>query len=168
MSRRLYLAHPVAIYGTPYKAKLVARLQAEGWDVVDPDTPEHAAAYKARGMQHFCEVVATCDALAFEGMPGGGIGAGVAKEVLEAWVLGKPVYRVIAGGALQRLERDRDATMLLCEVLTVEETRARLRIASTMEIHVPAGTPVRPTGPLRPGSNDEGLGYDMIGAFYAK
>lgn len=170
---RIYLAHPVAIYGTPYKAQLVERLQAEGWDVVDPDTPEHAAAYKARGMAHFSEVVAGCDALAFEGMPGGGIGAGVAKEVLEAWVLGKPVYRVVAGGMLWRLERNRDATMLLSEVLTIEETRSRLRIASTMEIHVPAGTPIEPTGPLRPDQVTEAprgwlSGEDMIAAFYAK
>lgn len=168
MSRRLYLAHPVLLYGTAYKARLVERLRAEGWDVVDPDTPEHAAAYKARGMAHFCEVVANCDALAFEGMPGGGIGAGVAKEILEAWVLGKPVCRVIAGGALSELRRDQGATMLLSEVLTIEETRARIRMASTMEIHVPAGTPVQPTGPLRPGRVDDGLGSEMIAAFYAK
>lgn len=158
MPRRLYLAHPVAIYGTPYKAEIVERLRAAGWDVVDPDTPEHAEGYRARGMAHFCDVVAECDALAFEVMPGGGIGAGVAKEVLEAWVLGKPVYRIVADGFLEKLERDRDATLLLSEVLTIDQTRARIREVREAAASKPAQQVIR--GWLS--------GRDMIEAFYAK
>lgn len=92
--KRLYLAQPVSFYGCARKILTVRRLRKLGWDVVDPDTPEHAAAYREFGMVHFQKVVASCDALAFVPFRNGQIGAGVAREILEAWVGRKPVYRL--------------------------------------------------------------------------
>lgn len=90
--RKLYLAQPVSFYGCARKILTIRRLKALGWDVVDPDTPEHACAYREQGMAHFQKVVSECDALAYIPFRNGQIGAGVAREVMEAWVRRIPVY----------------------------------------------------------------------------
>lgn len=117
---RCYLAHPITDYGTQRQADAVAVLEARGFEVVNPDAPEHEAAYRQRGMTYFTELVQGCGALAFLRFLGGSIGAGVAKEIQAALDLRLPVYDLegdfadFLGFALQ-------------SVLSVDQTRSKIK-----------------------------------------
>jgi len=120
----VYLAHPVSDYGTPRQRAAMEAIKNRGFEVESPDQPHHQAAYKKRGMEHFREVVAACDGLAFLRFPCGGIGAGVAKEVETALRCGLPVWE-IKGADLAPV-----GGVMPSPVLTVEETRQRLAAAA--------------------------------------
>ncbi|RVO41324.1 hypothetical protein CN093_08640 [Sinorhizobium meliloti] len=121
---RIYLAHPVSDYGTERQAATIDLLRSRGWQVENPDQPHHARAYKARGMQHFVEVVEDCDGLAFLRFPDRSIGAGVAKEIETALRRGLMVWDA-SSGQLESI-----GTMMPSPVLSVEETRAMLAARS--------------------------------------
>lgn len=123
MTEAVYLAHPVSDYGGPRQLMAVAAILARGFKVENPDQPHHQAAYRTHGMDHFREVVAACDGLAFLRFPCGGIGAGVAKEIETALRLGLPVWEV------KGVELVPVGTMMPFPILTVEETRSRLKRA---------------------------------------
>lgn len=104
----IYFAHPVWTYGTDTEAAIVEALSAD-YEVVNPNAPEHQAAYVEEGMGYFTSLVTDCDALAYLGefetdWPAGSVstgsygratvGAGVAKEILEIIVQGKPSHRL--------------------------------------------------------------------------
>lgn len=94
---RLYLAHPVTDYRTAKKVALIADLERLGYVVVDPDTAENEQAYRLRGMAHFADIVAGCDALGFVTVEEGGhryVTAGVAREIVEAKLRGLPVFEL--------------------------------------------------------------------------
>ncbi len=110
MSERLYFAHAINSYSTPYEAaalKLIARA-FPGVEIVNPNTPEHQAGYTAfrartatsrddhKGMDYFYdEVLPACTGSV--GMPflDGRYGLGVAGELAKTAKTGKPVYGMI-------------------------------------------------------------------------
>ena len=110
---RCYYARAISLYRTPQSARDVITLKALGFDVVDPDTPEHSAGYDKMGMDYFVELVQTCNALAFRATPDGRIPAGVAKEIRTAQACAKLVFELPSG-----IER---------RAMSVAETREYLR-----------------------------------------
>lgn len=65
MNNRLYFAHPVSDYNTPFEIRCLDLLRNDfpGHEIVNPNTPEHHEAYKQRGMPYFYELVLTCSTL---------------------------------------------------------------------------------------------------------
>lgn len=117
---RIYLAHPISDYGTPRQADAVAQLEARGFEVVNPDAPEHQEGYRQRGMDYFTNLVRGCGALAFLRFPGGSIGAGVAKEIQTALDMRLPVYDMDRGFA-------DFLGFALQSVLSVGQTRSKIK-----------------------------------------
>lgn len=131
---RIYYAHCLAIYGTPQEDRDVALLEALGFEVVNPNSPEINQRC-ARLRQEFVDghwkkfgyeeatallmdqvfrplATTRTDALFFRGLPDGSIPAGVAQEVEWARAHGNPVVELPS--AIKR------------RVLTVAETREYL------------------------------------------
>ena len=76
-----YYAHCTAIYNTPQEARDLETLKALGFDVYNPNCPECAEGYKAKGMSFFEGLVKGFPVVAFRALPDGRIPAGVANEV---------------------------------------------------------------------------------------
>ena len=101
----VYFAHPVSDYDTAYEADVLRGLRFEFTDAVNPNAPEHEAAYHQHGMAHFLQVCAGCAECFFSAFPGGIIGAGVAKEVDSFLSRGAPVWQIMEPGSYVRLLR---------------------------------------------------------------
>ena len=121
---KAYYAHCLHIYGTPQELRDIQTLQALGFDVINPNSPEIEAKCKeirdvfGRDSSDvmrmvFKPIAQTCDVLAFRALPDGRIPAGVAKEIEWAREFSRPVIELPA--ALH------DRTM------SVESTRAYLQ-----------------------------------------
>lgn len=78
---KVYYAHSVALYNTAQEKRDVRMLERLGWDVMNPNHPNHAEYYRARGMDYFRGVIETCDLLAFRANVDGSINAGVGQEI---------------------------------------------------------------------------------------
>jgi len=106
------------LYGKPQEKRDIELLEAMGYDVLNPNTPEIKAACLAEkkrggtGMHYFKGLVQSCDVVAFRAYPDGKIGAGVYTEITE-YAKGKIVFELPWG-----IER---------RGLSVEDTRAMLR-----------------------------------------
>lgn len=94
---KVYYAHSLHLYGSAQEARDVKLLEDLGFEVVNPNIPEHQLAYKASlgGMYYFKELAKGCDALAFRAYPDGKIGAGVFTETMEMGE--KPVIELPSG-----------------------------------------------------------------------
>jgi len=110
---KVYYAHCVSIYDTPQEARDIETLKACGFDVVNPNTPECDAGYKARGMEYFKKFAEECDAVAFRSLPDSSIPAGVAREIEMFRAEGKPVLELPSNNVRR--------------VLSVEVTRQYLK-----------------------------------------
>ena len=141
-NKTIYFAHPISLYGKPLERRIISRLEAAAWTVVNPsdkkhqdrvdqiakDIPNRDAAETAI-MEYFVSLSRTCDGIAFTPFPDGSIGAGVAKET-EHFVENKKVLmeafydkkkdRVF----LTRLTPKEDLSDY--KILSIEETRAML------------------------------------------
>lgn len=125
---RIYLAMPVTAFDTAVERKCTHALEAVGWTVVSPNAPEHQAGYQAGGMPYFMNIVAGCDALAFVRFDDGTIGAGVAQEVMTAFVHGKLILRMAEDWEYEGYEAE-PCDRYVFEggwILTIEETRAKI------------------------------------------
>lgn len=134
---KVYYAHPMSWYGTKAETEDLEVLSAQFDEVLNPNQPSFDRQVKElyrqgqghRVMEPFMKAVRSCDALAFRPFYGGKIGAGVAREALEALLWDKPVYRF--GRGMMGISvlypvmiGDFD---LASNVLSIEETRARIR-----------------------------------------
>lgn len=117
-----YFAHHITDYGTEREKDAVDAIVWHGFEVVNPNSPEHDRGYKEKGMEYFLGVVATCDALAFQRFEDGQIGAGVGSEIMTAVELEMPVYE-IKDDDLELVDGEEAAY----DALSVDETRALLR-----------------------------------------
>ncbi len=99
--RLCYFAHHTTDYGTDREQAAIEVIERQGFEVVNPNSPEDEAAYQAlkarreNPMAHFEAVVRKCGALAFQRFESGEIGAGVGKEIMTAVEDDKPVYEVV-------------------------------------------------------------------------
>lgn len=143
---RIYLAHPVTDYRTAKKVALVADLERLGYVVVDPDTAENEQAYRIRGMAHFADIVAGCDALGFVTvtLEGGHryVTAGVAREIVEAKLRGLPVFQLRY--SVPRTLRQNDPFLRYVheffpadvQVLSIDQTRSFIAQRRSEEAHL--------------------------------
>jgi len=76
-----YYAHPVSIYNTPQEERDIQLLTDLGFEVLNPNTPEHSEGYKMGGMDYFESIISKCDLVAFRAFPDGSVPAGVAREI---------------------------------------------------------------------------------------
>jgi hypothetical protein len=109
---KCYYARAISLYQTPQSARDIRTITQLGFEVVDPDLPEHNVGYQKEGMSYFTDLVASCGVLAFRATQHGRIPAGVAKEVDVAMGCGIPVIE-LPGSLVRR-------------TMTIEETREYL------------------------------------------
>ncbi|GLQ53579.1 hypothetical protein [Devosia nitrariae] len=114
----IYFARPSALYDTPADVRAYAVLLTGGYRILDPNQPIHQLGYRATGMAWFLSLIEDeADALAYMTYPDGSVGAGVAREILEAHLHGLPVYRIV--------DRELVAeTGMPARILSIAETRA--------------------------------------------
>ncbi len=130
--QKLYFGHPVNTYNTALEQKLLTAI-ARGfptWLIENPNTPEHDEAYKraaasGSGMTYFFDkVLPACEGGVFLPFRDGKWGKGVYAEAEALYRRGCPVWEIEhATGFCIRLPSLPPASL----VLTVEETRARIR-----------------------------------------
>jgi hypothetical protein len=103
----------MSIYGAPQEAEDIATLEKLGFEVLNPNLPEHQLACKNHDnpMDYFKALAGGCDCLAFRAFPDGGIGAGIVGEMESMG--GKPCFEL--------------PTLVAERSMDVEETRATLR-----------------------------------------
>lgn len=125
INKPVYYAHPVWFYNTADERADVEEIARQLGAVLNPNTPAHDEAYKARkattgnGMGYFLEdVLPGCGACVFRADADGKVSSGVAIEV--AWFVehGLPTYELTVEGLVP-------ATVDPARVLTIEESRAR-------------------------------------------
>ena len=80
---KIYYAHFMGIYNTPQEVRDIETLKKlfPLAEIYNPNSQESEDGYKLKGMSYFEELVKGCDILAFRGLPGGKIPAGVYKEI---------------------------------------------------------------------------------------
>ena len=109
----VYYAHPTSDYGENIEAHDLRILNKLGYEVVNPNHPDHVAAYEKHGMEYFKLLVGNCDALAFRAFKGDHtIGAGVGAEIRAAERAGLPIFEL---------------PYISQRILSVEDTKSRLR-----------------------------------------
>lgn len=91
---KVYYAHPISIYNSPQEQRDLTLLLGLSLEVLNPNSPEIEARYKAEGMALFEPLVKSCGALAFRAFLDGSIPAGVAKEIQWAREAGLPVFEL--------------------------------------------------------------------------
>lgn len=112
--KKCYYAHPITDYGTDAEASDIAKLEMMGFQVLNPNAPEHDAGYKKNGMDYFKRLVDDCSVLAYRAFADGAIPAGVWKEIRWAAYDAKPIIQL--------------PNLLQAYVLNVEDTRERLKM----------------------------------------
>ena len=118
MTKTIYFARPTALYDSPSDIRGYAVLLSAGYQIVDPNSPLHQLGYRASGMSWFLSLIEDeADALAYMTYPDGSIGAGVAREILEAHLHGLPVYRIVDRELLLETEMPQ-------RILSIAQTRA--------------------------------------------
>jgi len=138
MRRKLYFAHPINTYNSDLEEYLVEIVQEyfAAWEIENPNQQKHQDGYKkfreekGNGMRYFTEeVLPECRGIIALPFRDGKWGAGVAKEVLyflenklSAWQISLKGQLVVV---VDLLPEDLGEDM----ILSVEETRARLRDA---------------------------------------
>ena len=91
---KIYYAHSIALYGSIQEKRDKNMLEALGFDVVMPNTPENDLGYRERGMDHFEKIISESGGVAFRANPDGSINAGVAKEITWARYYGKALIEL--------------------------------------------------------------------------
>ena len=134
MIKRLYFGHPINVYNTELETRLLEKIKTEfpDWEIENPGLPHHNDGYKeyqertGRGMNYFFEaVLPKCHGGIFLPFRDGAWGKGVFGE---AEFLSKnkfPIWEITTEGEIFS-----EINLELVKVLTVEETRARIRTVS--------------------------------------
>lgn len=139
--KSVYYAHPMSWYGTEAEGRDIASLSKAfpSARIVNPNWlhkqfsgDEWEIMSSAEKMAFFLVELGNLDVLAFRPFTQGGVGAGVAKEILEAYVLDKAVY-IIKGGYPtkgDRLARDITVSRQLffpAQVFSIAKTRRLIK-----------------------------------------
>jgi hypothetical protein len=120
---KAYYAHCMALYNTAQERRDLQTIKELGWEVLNPNTPEHQAgcdaarlakpANPSAAMDYFQPLVEGCDIVVFRALPDGAIPAGVGKELQWARDAGLFILELPSG--------------LLRRKLTVDQTREYIR-----------------------------------------
>jgi hypothetical protein len=131
VAKTLYFGHPINVYDTPLERSLLAMIAAvlPEWEVLNPNAPEHNAGYataaaSGNGMRYFLdEVLPGCDGGIFLPFRDGKWGKGVFTEAEALFGRRCPIWMIDHRGLVWSLDGLPD----LSQVLTIEETRSRIR-----------------------------------------
>jgi hypothetical protein len=126
--KKIYFGHPVNVYGTDLEKFLLDTLRVAfpGREIEDPSQKHHSEGYKRAGMDYFLkEVLPNCDGGVFLPFRDGKWGAGIFKEAKFLAERGFPIWQITPDGVMRMLPN-----LSQIKVLTVEETRSRIRNAS--------------------------------------
>jgi hypothetical protein len=121
---KLYFAHPINVYDTTLEQTLLMLIEERfpGYEIVNPNAPEHTEGYRAQGMSYFFqEVLPGCDACVLLAFPDGKIGKGVYNEAEKLHEICGVVWEILPSGEFKTWAPN----LLRC--LMVSETRARIR-----------------------------------------
>lgn len=133
--KRLYFGHPINVYDTDLERALLLRIAVgfPDWEVENPNQKKHDEGYArykretGRPMDYYAlEVLPACDGGVFLPFRDGAWGAGVFKEMEVIAGRGCPIWEIRWDGTLLTL----DLAVARSRVLSVEETRARVRDAA--------------------------------------
>lgn len=139
MTKTIYYAHPMSWYGTEAEAADLRKLADYG-TVVNPNSSDFkrdvdiAKKYNRPVMQIFADFIRIdADVVVYRRFRDWKLGAGVAREILEARIWGKEVWEISGGYNKAPLSILKEQTAVsvsghnvMADVLTVEETRARI------------------------------------------
>lgn len=136
---RIYFAHPVTTYDTCVETEvLVAIKKWVGADtfVENPNTLRHQTNYLRRNFDYWLDLARTCNVCVFMPFDDRRVGSGVAAEIQTFFDRFKRESRVYEWVPIENLFRRRDSDYFAApgRVLTVEETRERIRIIRTNTI----------------------------------
>ena len=90
----VYYAHCAALYNSHQEKRDLETLALLGFEVLNPNAPEHQAGYVKDGMMYFERLVTECGALTFRALPDGRIPAGVFNEINVAMGAALPVFEL--------------------------------------------------------------------------
>jgi hypothetical protein len=129
--KKVYFAHCMADYGNgrERKAIRIIRKHLPKWQIVNPNTKRIAAQFERERdpndpMRFWRRQVRECDALVYLANLDGTVGAGVAVEILEALVWGKPVWRIeVTSSGMWGHFFDHTSVRMPSRVLSIEQTR---------------------------------------------
>ena len=154
----MYFGHPVNTYNTDLEKELLEAIQSFFSDGVapveieNPNQPHHSKNYlkwketHGDGMRYFFEeVLPSCDVGVFLPFRDGAFGAGVFGEMKWFYEKGLDIFTIYAHGTIfpvfwngvlwiRRLRNEDKKFEDLVKVLSVEETRARIRTADNKTI----------------------------------
>jgi hypothetical protein len=135
----IYYALPRSLCGKPLERRIISRIEAAGWTVVNPSARKHLdrvsqikkdiqdpeAAEKAV-TDYFVSLRQTCGGIAFTPFPNGSIGADVAQEA-EHFVENKKVLMQASYNKEKgRVLLDRKDDLSSYRILSIDETRVML------------------------------------------
>ena len=131
----LYFGHPVNTYNTELEGILLGTIfeNFAAWEIENPNQKKHQEGYqrykeeKGNGMLYFDEVLQNCSGGIFLAFRDGKWGAGVAKEALNLLNRGLPVWQIRFVGDVVIIEELESIDFTEENILSVEETRARIR-----------------------------------------
>lgn len=139
----VYFAHAISDYDTDRERAAESALRAQFGVVVNPNQQAHRNGYAVYmesvhsydPMGFWTNLVRHCDVLAYMPTKDFHIGPGVAREVLEAIVWGKPVFQIdLSGSGTPHLLRLNAQTLPPMRVLTIEEMRERIKTAKEARV----------------------------------
>ena len=134
---RMYFAHPINVYDTPLEAFLLERIRRTfpSWEIENPNRPHHQRGYQerlaktGRGMDYYYEdVLPLCNGCIALPFIDGAWGTGVFGESKHLARLGAVTFRISHRGVIRPMIFRRQ------NVLTVDETRSRIRTPSGLRI----------------------------------
>lgn len=137
---KIYYAHPMSWYDHPREEFDVEAIGKFGpnIEVVNPNGPEFKAAVDKTlkdgkssnlTMALFFDAISDVDAIAYRTFDDGYLGAGVASEILQAFLKGKAIYQIMDSGRLgpTLFEQSRLSASFGPRVLTIIQTRDRIK-----------------------------------------
>ena len=109
---KVYYAHCMAIYNTIQEERDLYTISRFGWEVINPNSPEHKEHWEKLGMDYKDIIMKDAEAVVFRALPDGRIPAGVAKEIKHAIDMDIPIIELPSG--------------FLSRIISVDETREYL------------------------------------------
>lgn len=135
---KIYYAHPMSWYDTDREAADVKVIRDGGDEPVNPNSSDFTAAVsEAKALDKssnlvmaiFFDSIADVEGLAYRTFDDGYLGAGVASEILQAYIKGKMIFQILdtykKGPML--FEQSGLKAAFGPRVLTIDETRNRIK-----------------------------------------
>lgn len=123
---KIYYAHPMSWYDTSAEKEDIVKLNRLGYEVLNPNQKKYSDMVNqmrrsnsdADIMSIFTKLVKSCDAIAYRPFKDDTIGAGVAREVLDALVMEKKIIN---------LSTMKQELFHMNQILSIDDTRSKIK-----------------------------------------